>query len=171
MSDSDRYCTGCDTEFQTLTKYRLHDCDNHQTVESDLDTEHVTDAAETYSFEGEVETWEGNIEATSTGSVSEQASGRECALCQDGAVVSMSPPIEWKRILQDQHDKFNPVSGHEEIPLCPECDIRVEHLRDGEKDIGYLDDEAAEAIETERLEILRSLDPDAIFANPPSFSE
>src|SRR6056297_2592223 len=126
MSDTDRYCQDCETSFDTLTELRLHDCDDFRADESTEELESEFGESETYEFHGEVDTWSGTVEATSTGPIIDQASGRDCALCGDDAAVLMDPTIEWKRILREEHDGYNPVSSHQQIPLCPPCDVRLD---------------------------------------------
>ena len=161
MPDSDRYCEDCDTSFGTLTKLRLHDCDDHQESESEPNS--GDEGAGRFAFEGEVETWSGTVEATFTGTVNEQAHGRNCALCDDDAAVLLRPTMEWDDILREEHDDYTPISGYQQIPLCPPCHVRLESLRDAEKEMGYLDDDAQADIEAERREVLSDLNPDAIF--------
>lgn len=161
MPDSDRHCEECDTSFDTLTRLRLHDCSDYRTPEPQPDA--GSEGPGRFRFEGEVETWSGTVEATFEGSVHEQARGRDCAICDDDAVVVMTPTLEWSDIIREEHDDYTPVPGHKQIPLCPPCHIRLDDLRDAEKEMGYLDDEAQAAIESERRTILSALDPNAIF--------
>lgn len=156
MPNSNRYCEDCNTSFATLSKFRLHDCEEHR--EPDLEPD-----SGRFTFEGEVETWSGTVNATFQGKVNEQAHGRDCALCSNDAVVTFQTTMEWDDILSDEHDDYTPVSGYEQIPLCPPCHIRVESLRDAEKEMGYLDTDAQASIKDERRELLSELDPDAIF--------
>jgi hypothetical protein len=165
MPDSGYYCEDCNTEFDTLTRKRLHDCDDHRDPEPELEAESNPEyeGSGRFAFEGEVETWSGTVEATFQGSVNEQAHGRDCALCGDDAAVLLRPTMEWDDILREEHDDYTPISGYQQIPLCPPCHIRLESLRDAEKEMGYMDDDARADIEAKRREVLRDLDPNAIF--------
>lgn len=161
MPDSGYHCEDCDTEFDTLTKKRLHECDDHRDPESGANSEYG--GSTRFAFEGEVDTWSGTVEATFQGTVDEQAHGRDCALCGDDAVKLLQPRMEWDDILREEHDDYTPVSGYQQIPLCPPCHIRLESLRDAEKEMGYMDEEGRADVKTERREVLSDINPNAIF--------
>lgn len=117
-----------------------------------------------YDFNGTVETWNGEATIRARGTVQEDARGDSCALCDDEAVAVQRLPIEWEHELVDRDQDFwTPWESY--IVLCPPCDYRVEVLRDGERDIGYYDDEETAKIEAAREAVLSALSPDDVFAD------
>lgn len=164
MPGSDHYCEDCDTSFNTMTRYRLHNCEDHRDPTSETGPGSEDENPERFDFEGEVETWSGTVEATFEGTINEQARGRNCAHCNDDAVALLRPRVEWNDILCEEHD-YRALTGHELIPLCPPCHVQLESLRDAEAEMGYMDDATREKIKTDRQEILSALDTDAIFVD------
>jgi hypothetical protein len=89
-----------------------------------------------------------------------------CADCGEAeAVDELNIPFEWTQYLRKKRD-YGPPLGSVWIPLCRDCHMDADQLKETQHDLGYYDDETRESVESDITEFLDRLNLGELIDRP-----